>query len=256
MPEITPSRFLVQASWDDVPHLDENTKRELLDSTPPYLREARSKGIPTMGAGAIYPIPWEHVSVDPFPIPPHWKRGYGLDVGWNNTAAKWLTQDPATGVFYFFAEYLAQKKTALIHSAAIKTRGDWMIGAIDPASRGRSQVDGKKLFDEYRGQGLNLSIAINAVDAGLDYLWSLYETGRLKHFKNLTETEREYRLYRRAKTVDKNEVTTVKVVKKDDHLMDADRYAVMTFDKIGQVRPANDRGHGDGFVAADQRSGY
>ena len=34
MPEITASKYLVEISWDDVPHLDEKTKRELLESTP------------------------------------------------------------------------------------------------------------------------------------------------------------------------------------------------------------------------------
>ena len=29
MPQISPSRYMVNAGWDDVPHLDEQTKREL-----------------------------------------------------------------------------------------------------------------------------------------------------------------------------------------------------------------------------------
>ena len=36
------------AGWDDVPHLEERTKTELLESTPPHLRDARSKGIPSL----------------------------------------------------------------------------------------------------------------------------------------------------------------------------------------------------------------
>ena len=74
MPEISPSRYMVNAGWDDVPHLDEKAKRELLESTPPYLQDAVSKGLPSLGAGAVWPIALSDVLVDPFPIPPHWPR--------------------------------------------------------------------------------------------------------------------------------------------------------------------------------------
>ncbi len=88
MPEISASKYLVNASWKDVPHIDEKTQAELLAATPPYLRDARSKGEPSLGAGAIYPVELSEVLVDPFQIPPHWPRCYALDVGWNRTAAR------------------------------------------------------------------------------------------------------------------------------------------------------------------------
>ena len=65
MPQISPSRYMVNAGWDDVPHLDEQTKRELLDSTEPFLQDARSKGTPSLGAGAVWPIPLSEVLVTP-----------------------------------------------------------------------------------------------------------------------------------------------------------------------------------------------
>ena len=80
MPEISPSRYMVNAGWDDVPHLNEATKQELLESTMPYLRDARSKGVPSLGAGAVWPIPLSEVLVDPFEIPVHWPRSYGLEL--------------------------------------------------------------------------------------------------------------------------------------------------------------------------------
>jgi hypothetical protein len=85
MGEVTSSRYIVQAGWDHVPHLDEKTKTELLDSVPPHLRDARSKGEPSLGSGAIYPIPISDIEVKPFAIPFGWKKGYALDVGWNRT---------------------------------------------------------------------------------------------------------------------------------------------------------------------------
>ncbi len=71
MPEISPSRYMVNAGWDDVPHLGEKTKKELLESTLPHLQDARSKGTPSLGAGAVWPIPLSEILVDPFEIPVH-----------------------------------------------------------------------------------------------------------------------------------------------------------------------------------------
>jgi phage terminase large subunit-like protein len=51
-PESESGKFVVQATWDDVPHLSAEAKAELLASIPPYQREARSKGVPQLGSGA------------------------------------------------------------------------------------------------------------------------------------------------------------------------------------------------------------
>ena len=50
------SKLVVSATWDDVPHLSPEQKTELWGSIPPYQRDARSKGIPQLGSGAIYPV--------------------------------------------------------------------------------------------------------------------------------------------------------------------------------------------------------
>jgi hypothetical protein len=145
------------------PHLDEKTKKELLDSTPEWLREARSKGEPTMGSGNIYPIPWSDIEIAPFQIPSSWKRGYGLDVGWNRTAAVWGAQDAIEGTIYLYAEHYLGREKPVVHAASIKERGAWQKGAIDPASRGSSQDEGKKLIDLYKSEGLNLINANNRI---------------------------------------------------------------------------------------------
>ena len=38
---------------------------------------------------AVYPVPESDLIVQPFKIPAHWPRAYGLDVGWRGTAAIW-----------------------------------------------------------------------------------------------------------------------------------------------------------------------
>jgi len=212
MPQVTASKYLVQAGWNDVPHLDEKTKRELLNATPPHLREARSQGIPSMGSGAIYPVALSEIEVKPFAIPVFWKKAYALDVGWKRTAALWGAKDPADGTVYLYAEHYRGQEVPVIHAEAIKARGTWIKGAIDPAARGRAQKDGEDLMAIYKGLGLGIMPANNEVEAGLYKVWQLLVTGRLKVFSTLMNFKAEYRLYRRAENG--------KIVKDFDHLMD------------------------------------
>jgi hypothetical protein len=248
MGEVTPSKYMVNAGWDDVPHLDAATKQELFASTPPYLREARSKGIPSLGSGAIYPIPLDEVTVEPFAIPTFWKRAYGLDVGWNRTAAIWLAKNPDDNSMYAYAEYYQGQAVPAVHATAIKARGAWIRGAIDPASRGRSQDEGKQLLATYGGLGLSVLPAINAVEAGLFEVWTALSTGKLKLFSTLQSTQAEYRLYRR----DENG----KVVKKNDHLMDALRYGVATFERVGSVKIQAPVDQTNVYRMGDAKAGY
>ena len=220
MPEVSPSKYLVQAGWEDVPHLDKKAQKELLESTPPYLRDARSKGSPSLGAGAIYPVELSEILVDAFQIPVYWPRCYALDVGWNRTACLWGAFDRSIDRWYLYTEHYRGKAEASIHTTAIKARGDWIPGLIDPAARGRSQHDGKQLMAIYISLGLKLELTKNAVEAGLYDGWERLSTGRLKVFRTLQNWQAEYRLYRRDQDGD--------VIKQFDHLMDCTRYLILS----------------------------
>jgi len=226
------SRHLVTATWDDVPHLTGQQKQDLWDSVPVHERDARTKGIPSLGSGAIYPVAPEVYTCDPFEFPDFWPRAYGLDVGWNKTAAIWGVWDRDSDTVYCYSEYYQGKAEPSIHADAIKARGNWITGAIDPASAGSSQLDGRKLADEYRKLELNLVNADNAVEAGIHAVHQRLSAGRLKIFRTLQSTLAELRLYHR----DENG----KVVKENDHLCDALRYLVMTGLMHGQTAPFDD----------------
>lgn len=240
-----PGKHLVTATWDDVPHLSAAQKRELWEQMPPHQREARARGVPQLGAGAIYPVPEEEIAVAPFEIPAHWPRVFGMDVGWNRTAVVWGALDRTADVLYLVGEHARGLAEPEVHAAAIRARGEWIPGVIDPAARGRSQADGKSLLDIYQGLGLDVSCADNAVEAGLYRVWSRLSTGRLKVFANCSHWFEEYRLYRRD--------AEGKVVKDRDHLMDATRYLVSSgLDLARETPPAS--GHG-GASGAGRASG-
>ena len=103
LPDAMHTRYTIQADWDDVPHLDKKTKDELYAALPPHQREARSKGVPVLGAGAIYPVEEEFIKVPDFVIPAHWPRSFGFDVGWNCTAAIWGAVDRETETGYLYS---------------------------------------------------------------------------------------------------------------------------------------------------------
>lgn len=230
MPEVSPSKYLVMAGWDDVPHLDERTKRELLASTMPHLRDARSKGIPSLGSGAIYPIPESDIVVDDIRIPPHWPRAYGFDVGWNRTAGVWGAWNRETDVVYLYSEHYRGQAEPSVHAHAIRARGEWIPGVIDPASRGRSQRDGEQLLADYISLGLNLETADNTRESGLYQVWERLSTGRLKVCRSLQNWMAEYRIYRRDERG--------RVVKENDHLMDATRYLIVSGLSLAITKPS------------------
>lgn len=209
-------RFIVMATWDDAPHLTREAKDELWKSLPPFQRDARSKGIPQLGAGAIYPVPESDLLVAPFPIPIHWPQGYGMDVGWNNTAAVFGAHDRKTDTLYLCHEYKRSQAEPSVHVHGIKAPGEWIPGFIDPASRGRGQRDGEQLITDYRNLGLKLELADNGVESGLYAVWNRMATGRLKVFNSMQRWLMEFRLYRRDEKG--------RVVKENDHLMDGMRY--------------------------------
>lgn len=230
MPEVSASKYLVQAGWDDIPHLNEKTKADLLASTPPHLRDARTKGIPGLEAGAIYPIELSEVLVEPFQIPAYWPRVYALDVGWDRTAAVWGAIDRTVDCVYLYTEHYRGQAEPSIHAAAIRARGEWIPGVIDPAARGRAQADGQQLLATYQNLGLKLRPANNAVEAGIYDVWERLSTGRLKVFRTLQNWQNEYRLYRRDEKG--------RIVKQFDHLMDATRYLIVSGRLVAIVQPA------------------
>lgn len=211
-------RLITMISWDEVPHLSDAAKQQMITSIPAYQRAARTRGIPNLGSGVIYPINEDEIKVKPFRIPSHWKRGYGMDVGWNWTVAVHGAHDPETDIMYLYYEHYRSHAEPPVHAMGIKAMGEWIPGMIDPAANGRSQVDGKQLIQLYIDLGLKLDLAPNAVEAGVGDVWTRLTSSRLRVFSSMRHWFTEYRMYRRD--------PKGRVVKKNDHLMDATRYLI------------------------------
>lgn len=242
------SRCVVTATWEDVPHLTKEAKAELYKGIPAYQMDARTKGVPQLGSGAIYQVPESDIVVDDFELPGHYFRAFGMDVGWNRTAAVWGARDNQTGIIYLYSEHYRGQAEPIVHAQAIKARGDWIHGVIDPAARGRSQRDGIQLLEQYKSMGLDVEAAINAVESGIYAVWQLLSAGKLKVFKSLGNWLSEFRLYQRDQDG--------RIVKQDDHLMDATRYLIMSGRDRMRQGPVQQQPKRDSYYPGERDLGW
>lgn len=226
-------KFICNLTWEDAPHLTEEQKKELLASYAPHERDARSKGIPQLGSGAIYPLCEADIIIEPFKIPDRFYRAYAFDVGWKKNAAVWGAYDERSDCWYLYSEYYKGYAEPAIHADGIKARGSWIPGVVDPNSDRKSEAGGTELFVLYERLGLNLSKANNSVESGLLEVYQRLSSGRLKIFSHLLNWLSEFRVYRR----DMNG----RIVKQNDHLMDATRYLIMSGREVMELPPDDEQ---------------
>src|SRR5262249_61351181 len=72
---------------DDVDHYTPEQKEKIAASYAPHEREARTKGVPTLGSGRIFPVAEEMLTIDHREFPSHWPRIGGMDFGWDHPFA-------------------------------------------------------------------------------------------------------------------------------------------------------------------------
>lgn len=228
-------RFLLEQSADrhdtnmtieDALHYSEEERARIIASYPAHEREARTRGIPILGSGRIFPVAEEDITVPAFEIPPHWVQIGGLDFGWDHpTAGIKLAWDRDADCVYVTNAYKRSEATPVIHAAALKPWGDWLPWSWPHDGLQHDKGSGEQLAKQYRDQGLGMlqeratfPDGTNGVEAGLMDMLDRMQTGRFKVFSHLPEWFEEFRLYHRKDG---------KVVKEMDDLMSATRYALM-----------------------------
>jgi hypothetical protein len=230
------SRHVVSMTIDDVDHYTAEEKARIIASYPPHEREARAKGIPTMGSGKVFPVSEDRIICDPLPIPKHWAQINGIDFGWDHPfAAVNVAWDRDADCIYVTKTYRQKEVTPIIHAASIKPWGDWIPCAWPHDGYQHDKGSGDQLADQYRKQGLNMhhEHATHAeggfgTEAGIMEMLDRMQTGRFKVFSTLNEWVEEFRLYHRKDG---------KLVKERDDLMSATRIAVMML-RIAETEPA------------------
>lgn len=233
--EDSPDRSDTNMTIEHALHIPQEERERIIASYPAHEREARTKGTPALGSGRVYPVAEEAISVESFPIPAHWVQIGGIDFGWDHpTAAVKLAWDRDVDVVYVTHAYRRREAIPLIHAGALKGWGEWLPWSWPHDGLNHDKTSGDQLAKQYRDAGLRMlperaqfeGDRGSSVEAGLMEILERMETERFKVFGHLAEWFDEFRLYHRKDG---------KVVKLQDDLMDATRYALMSlrFAKTG-----------------------
>jgi Terminase RNaseH-like domain len=225
------SRAYIVGTIDDADHFSAEQKAEVIAGYPAHERDARTKGIPSLGSGRIFPVPEETITCDHREIPPHWPRIAGLDWGYDHPfAAAELAHDRDSDTVYLVRCYRVRQATPVQHCAALRPWGEGLRYAW-PRDGNRETLEGAgiALAAQYRELGLNLLSEYShylegngqksvSVEAGIFDMLTRMETGRFKVFREHLDFFDEYRLYHRRDG---------KVFKENDDLICAVRYGIM-----------------------------
>ena len=229
---------LIQATWDDAPHMTKDIRNQILSALPPHERKMREMGIPQLGSGLVFPIAEDDIVCEHFEIPDYFPRICAIDFGWDHpTACVWIAWDRDSDIVYVYDSYAMRQETVPVHASAIKSRGFWIPVVYPMDGRQADKGSGKSLAVQYREEGVNLlrehftnppqtgmkeGSGGNSVEAGVMEMLTRFQTKRLKIFENQGKLMEELRMYHRKEG---------KIVPMNDDVISALRYAVMSLRK-------------------------
>ena len=224
--EDSPDRAVVRMTIEDAEHYTPEDRARIIASYPPHEREARTKGVPSLGSGRIFPIEEQDITVAPINIPGHWVQIAGIDFGWDHPfAACRLAWDRDADCVYVIGEYRQREASPIIHAATVRAWGAWLPVSWPHDGLQHDKGSGEQLAAQYRKQGLNMLPeratfldGTNGVEAGVMEMLTRMQTQRWKVFSTCQAWLEEFRLYHR---------DNGKIVKERDDLISASRYAMM-----------------------------
>jgi phage terminase large subunit-like protein len=230
-----PGTHVTTMTIEDAEHFTPEQRKRREEQYPEHEREARLRGVPSLGSGAVYPVPDSAIAVKRFQVPDHWPQIGGIDFGHYDhpTGAIQLawdvdsSPDEAFQKCYLFRAHRQRKATPALFVPNVLSWGRGWLPWAWPADglqhdRGNS---GLQVAQHYADQGL-LMIGEHAqfidktvsVEAGITQILDAMLGGRFFVFDDLLDWFEEKRMYHRAEG---------KIVKIDEDLLCAMRYAWM-----------------------------
>jgi phage terminase large subunit-like protein len=248
MTDLKMGQSLTTATWDDAPHMTKERRDEFLAQIPAHEREMRTRGLPKMGSGLVFPVPDEEIIVDPFQLPDHWPRLIGMDFGWEHpTAAIWQAWDRDSDTVYVYHDYRQSKAVIPISASAIKNGSDpWIPVAWPHDGMKKDPQSGRPMADLYRREGLNMLVKPfsnppapgmkdgsggQGVEVGIMAMLTAMEEGRYRVFSSCRDWFEEKGTYHRKDG---------QLVKLRDDIMSASRYAYQSR-RYSATRPSQKR---------------
>jgi len=242
MNNLSYGQAIIQAGWDDAPHMTDEVKQQRLKAFPAHEREMRSKGSPLMGAGLVFDVPDDDILIDPFDIPRHWPQITGIDFGWDHPfGAGKIAWDRESDCVYLVNDYRETRALPVVHAQSINAWGEWVPVTWPHDGLNTEKGTGIQLRQQYLDAGLNMlpwkatnppspgqkeGEGGNSVEASLMEMLERMQTGRFKVFKTCKYFMEEKRMYHRA-ILESNGARISKLVKMNDDVISAVRYAIM-----------------------------
>jgi phage terminase large subunit-like protein len=222
----TPDRFIVMMTIDDALHIDAAQRARIIASYKPHERDARTRGIPMLGSGAVFTVPESAFVVPAFAIPGHWQRIGGIDLGFDHPfGAVQIAFDREADCAYVTHTYQAKHQTISQHCEALKPWGEGLPIAWPHDASSHDRASAQPYATLYRQHGLNMlwehatfADGGYGLEASIADVIDRLESGRLKIFSHLTDLLEEMRGYHRKDG---------KLVKENDDILSAVRYALM-----------------------------
>lgn len=222
----------VQVSIDDNPAISKVEKKRVLDGLSKEEREAREHGKFVYFEGLVYPEWNDSFIVDP-PEKDFVKDKHivvGIDPGLRYSAAIWGAFDNENDLL-LFEEVKLEGATVEVMCDVIREKNEqWGIEPdmyiIDPSARNRSLTTAEAVESVYARNGIYAVHGQSDLEAGCFTVKRRLQNRSILVSRNLHqfiwEIER-YRIDTRSKTNEK-----FAVIQKDNHLLDAWRYLVMS----------------------------
>lgn len=209
-------------SWESVqnPAFPVEEYERMKKSLPEAIFNRRYRGLFVTMEGLVYPdFDYDVHVVKPFDIPTNWTVFGGMDFGHSQpTVIVCVAEDPVAHVFYLYREFY-RTETLLRDIANFLNTESMRYVLADP--QGAQAI---AELNRYFGRS-EVKAAENKVDIGIERIGTLLKEGRLKIFSSCVNTIDEIEEYHYPANVDERVDKKDKPVKKDDHAMDALKYA-------------------------------
>ena len=222
----SPDRAVVTMTIDDALHISAAERIKTVAGYMPHEREARARGVPTLGSGRIFTALEESVTEAKIEyIPPSWAKIWGVDFGIDHPfAAALILWDRDADVIHVHHVIRMSDALPLVHAAAMKPIAI-NVPVAWPLDGTQRRDDGKPLADHYKRCGLRM-ITEHATwpeggvstEAGIMEMDEREHTGRIKYASHLSDLLEERRFYHRKEG---------QIVKLKDDILSAVRIALM-----------------------------
>lgn len=227
--EPSKDRGVVTMTIADALHIKPEDRARIIASFPLHERDARSKGVPMLGSGRIFPYADESISEPTLDyVPPHWAKLWAIDFGTDHPfAAVLLLWDKDNDTIHLHHCIRIVDQLPLQHAAAMKAIGIAVPVAWPHDGHERREHGGdlKPYAAIYKSHGLRMMDhhatfpdGTNSTEAGIKLMQERMTTAKFKVGAHLSMWFDEFRMYHRENGL---------IVKLRDDLLSATRIGVM-----------------------------